>query len=142
MSTCIMPFNFYEPYDRDKFHNYIRTLKQADDENLEAYLLEQIPEQVVYKRQFSDYNEVYYLRESIKKMIDKLGRSYMKTQEEEDYLELTRKMNQFKDRLNEIEKEKIELRDKLHDLDKEIDKTDEEYRKALDAMLTASSKVK
>lgn len=142
MSTCIMPFNFYEPYDRDKFHEHIRTLKQAEDEKLENFLLSQIPEQVTYKSAFSDYTEVYYLRESIKLLVDKLGRSCMKTNEEENYLALTRTVNSLKNQINEAEKEKAELIDRKRDVEKKIDELDKEYSEALNEMLLAADRIK
>lgn len=141
MSTCIMPFNFYEPYNRDKFNEYFRTLKQAEDEKLEKYLLDQIPEQVPYKRLFSDYTDIYYLRDSIKALVDKLGRSYVKTTEEEEYLRLTRLVNDIKDQVNEVEKEKIDLKDRMRELDKKLDSLDQAYSEAIEDMLNASTKV-
>jgi len=142
MSTCIMPFNFYEPYNRDKFHEHIRTLKQAEDEKLENFLLSQIPEQVPYKSAFSEYTEVYYLRDSIKLLVDKLGRSHVKTNEEENYLALTRRVNNLKDQLNETEKEKAEFIDKVRETEKKIDSLDEEYQEALNEMLLAADRIK
>jgi predicted nucleic acid-binding Zn-ribbon protein len=136
-----MPPNFYKPYDRDKANKYFSTLIQAENEKLEAFLIEQIPVEVIYTSSISGETAVYYLRESVKKMIDTLGRSYVKTEEEEKYLRLTREVNQIKNQLNEAEKEKICLQDRIKEVADMIDGLNEAYADALDVMLSASNKV-
>lgn len=77
-----------------------------------------------------------------KEIVMHINEAASKLTAEEEYLRCTRIVNNLKDQINEAEKEKIELIDRIHVLENKIDEIDKEYRTALNAMLTASTKVK
>ncbi len=148
MSTCIMPFNFYDkygesfPFEKEpliatNIDNKIKELVDAELEGLDKLLWNQIPEYIDVADKHSGGFVRYFIRETVKKLMDERI-----TTEEAEFLKLTRLVNSLKGQINEAEKEKAELIDRTRELEKKIDDLDMEYSEALDRMLTASDKVR